>query len=158
MTKSRKNKPSRTDANAAAKKTEPTDEELVHRFADGKFGSVWLYDDAYEQYEKLCNQNDKNSIKERATLARYFPRFAEMGPSGFQGEMLKSQGRFPDDDGKQIQIYAFKAYQFRIYGVVEDHFGKPSFVGTTSDPSKKSNQADKGKLKKAALMSGRVRK
>ncbi len=158
MTKSRKSKPPAADASTDRNKRVPTNNELAHRFADGLYGSVWLYDEAFDEYQGLCNRNDKTSTRERATLSRYFPRFAETGPSGFQGDMLKSQGRFPDEEGKLIQVYAFKAYQFRIYGVVESHFGKPAFVGTTCDPSKKSNQADKAKLKKAALMSGRVRK
>lgn len=158
MTKSRKNKPPANDVSLAKKKRVPTKDELAHRFADGLYGSVWLYDEAYEEYQALCDRNDQTSTMEKATLSRYFPRFADTGPTGFQGDMLKSQGRFPDDDGKQKQVYAFKAYQFRIYGLIENHFGKPSFVGTTCDPSKKSNLADTAKLKKAALMSGRVRK
>lgn len=91
------------------------------------------------------------------TIKRYFERFAEKGPAGFGDRMFKPQGRFPAADGGKVLVHAFKAYQFRIYGVVRDFRGRRSFVGTTCDPKKKQNKANPKKLKQAAVCSTKVK-
>lgn len=132
-------------------------EYVGERVSSGRYGDVWLYDEALDEFNKLKSRTDETSCRETVTVQRYFDRFAEMGPSAFSAEMFKSQGRFPDLQGKKVQVFGFKAYQFRVYGLVEQHLARSAFVGTTCDPSKKQNKANKQKLEKAAEMSGRVR-
>lgn len=127
--------------------------------ASGSYGSVWLFGEARDQYLELRKRNDQTSIREAATLERYFQRFADLGTKGFSEQMFKPQGRQKDGDGNDVLIFEFKAYQFRVYGVISTYKGKKNcFLGTSCDESKKRDKANPQKLKKAAEVWTRVEK
>ncbi|WP_157949009.1 hypothetical protein [Neorhizobium huautlense] len=117
--------------------------------AAGDYARVLLFGEARKEYEALLDRNDRNSIQAKRTLQRYFERFAEKGPQSLDNEMFKKQGR-ENVGGTDVMVFGFKAYQFRIYGVVESYGGRRCFVGTSCDPAKKQNKADAKKLEKAA--------
>lgn len=125
--------------------------------ASGDYADVWLFGEARDDFVALRSRNDETSIREAVQIGRYFSRFAQVGPQGFSDKMFKSLGRFKDGKGNERQIWEFKSYQFRIYGIIGEFRGKRSFVGTASDPSKKKNKADQQKLKLAAQRSAEVK-
>lgn len=116
-------------------------------FSLSVYGNVILIGEARDGYEELCNLNDRNSIKESHTLERYFKRFSE-GHKLFD-QQLKYQGKHKVGE-RNVIVYAFKAYQFRIYGTYYDIQGRKIFLGTACDPKKKQNKADANKLEKSA--------
>lgn len=122
--------------------------------ASGEHADVWLFGEALEEYEALLRRTDATSRKSAAQIPRYFGRFAQGQPLGDQ--MFKPLGRFKTGSGKEVQVHEFKSYQFRIYGVIRQHGGKRSYVGTACDPSKKKDKADPAKMKKAAEASEEV--
>ncbi|MEP9372562.1 hypothetical protein [Mesorhizobium sp. KR1-2] len=71
-------------------------------------------------------------------------------------KMFKPAGRFKDGAGNEPQIWEFKAYQFRIYGIIAEYRRKRTYIGTACDPSKKKDKADQQKLKLAAERSAKV--
>lgn len=118
--------------------------------ARGDYADVWLFGEALEEYEALTKRTDRTSIQEAAQMARRFERFASHGPRGLSDEMFKALDPRIKVKGNEILIQEFKAYQFRIYGVVGQRNGKRSYLGTACDPQKKKNKADPQKMKKAA--------
>ena len=117
--------------------------------ATGDYARVLLFGEARKEYEALLDRTDRNSVQAKRTLQRYFARFADKGPTSLDNEMFKKQGR-EHVGGTEIMVFGFKAYQFRIYGVVEAYKERRCFVGTACDPAKKQNKADAKKLEKAA--------
>ena len=67
-------------------------------------------------------------------------------------EQFKSEGRFPTGGlrSKEVQVFAFKAFQHRLYGVVESVNGIPTFVGMELVEDKKTNRADQDLLRRVA--------
>jgi hypothetical protein len=123
----------------------------------GAYGCVWLSDEAKEEYDALCARNDETSIREATTIRRYFERFAALGPAGLDNpKMMKPEGRRPNGTGRQVQVFAIKAYQWRLYGVRCHHRGEPSFVGLCVDPSKKQNKANPKLIDKCARLSSKL--
>lgn len=115
----------------------------------GEYADVRLFGEAKEEYEALRNRNDQTSMREYRAISRYFERFAEMGPQHLDNTMFKKQDR-RSSGGTTVLIHEFKAYQFRIYGVVGERNRKRCFSGTACDPAKKKDKADPQKLQKAA--------
>ncbi|MGV2018170.1 hypothetical protein [Agrobacterium sp. 22-223-1] len=115
----------------------------------GDFADVLLFGEAKEEYEALQNRSDQTSMREYRTISRYFQRYADMGPQHLDDTMFKKQSR-RNCGGTAVMVYEFKAYQFRIYGVVGERDSKRCFRGTACDPSKKKDKADPQKLQKAA--------
>jgi hypothetical protein len=119
----------------------------------GTHGSVRLSEEAKAEFDALCAQPDETSMREAATIKRYFERFTSHGPQGFDHKMFKSEGRFKDGTGKPVQVFAMKAYQWRLYGVLRHHDGRPAFFGLCVDPSKKKDKANKALLERCARLS-----
>ncbi|MDM9627096.1 hypothetical protein QTL95_14405 [Rhizobium sp. S152] len=115
----------------------------------GDYAVVWLFGEAKDEYEALQKRNDQTSFREYRTISRYFQRYAAMGPQHLDDTMFKKQDR-RSSGGISVMIYEFKAYQFRIYGVVGELKGKRCYRGTACDPKKKKDKADPQKLQKAA--------
>ncbi|MCB0020190.1 MAG: hypothetical protein KDE09_20505 [Anaerolineales bacterium] len=138
---------------ASGRKVEKGNPERV---ASGAYGDVWLYGDALADYRQLQRRNDQTSVREARTLERYFERYAEKGPVSLDSRMFKQQGRERDAHGNEVLIFAFKSYQFRIYGSVRDYKGRRAFVGTACENSKKTNKANPQILAKAARKSSEV--
>ena len=63
---------------------------------------------------------------------------------------FRNEGRFSTGGkgGKEVQIYAFKAYQLRVYGGLDPNTG--DFICTEIELSKQRNPADQNKLRRAA--------
>jgi hypothetical protein len=124
----------------------------------GSHADVWLFGEARDEYLELQKRNDQTSIREAASLKKYFERFAEHGPRGLSEQMFKPQDRRKTGVGNEVLIHEFKAYQFRIYGVVCTYKGKRCFLGTACDASKKKDKANPQKLNKAAEIWARIEK
>jgi hypothetical protein len=118
--------------------------------ATGAYADVWLLGEALDGWRAVCKRTDENSRRAARRLKGLFPRFAEKGMEGFTEEQFKSLGHFAATGGNKHLIYEFKAYQFRLYGVVRTYRGKRCFVGVACDPAKKNNRADQSLLKRAA--------
>lgn len=126
----------------------------VNLIVRGRYGCVWLSDEAKHEYDVLCARADDTGIREARTINRYFERFAAMGPEGLDNpKMMKPADRFKDGTGKQVQVFAMKAYEWRVYGVRRHHNGEPSFVGLCVDPDKKRDKADRALMEKCARLS-----
>lgn len=102
--------------------------------------------------KKVTKILEKLGEKQQGQLSRYFENFCEDGWENFPQEQFKSEGQFPlGVPGKgRVQIYAFKPWKARIYGGIVHHAGKPHFVATEADPSKKTDKADREMLARAA--------
>lgn len=131
----------------ATPKMAGTDKERV---ASGDYADVWLFGEALTEWKAVCRRKDDNSRRATQRIERYFLRFAEKGPTAFTEEMYKQVKRVKARGGNEPMICEFKAYQFRLYGVVREYQGKRSFLGTACDPAKKNNKADQAILRRAA--------
>lgn len=126
----------------------------THLITRGRYGCVWLSDEAKREYETLCARSDELGLRESTTIKRYFRRFADLGPSGLDiPSQFKPQGRVKVGTGKRVQVFAMKATQWRVYGVHRNHRGAPAFVGLCVDPDKKKDKADPALLAKCGRMS-----
>ncbi|WP_193184176.1 hypothetical protein [Nisaea sediminum] len=110
----------------------------------GEKHSVWLT-------KQVSKNLEKASPKDRARCLKYMGFFANDGLEylHLDDTKFKKQGDFSNGkpDGKKIPVFAFKAYQLRIYG---SFLPGGDFVGTEIDTGKKQDQANKSKLKAAA--------
>ncbi|MCP1199849.1 hypothetical protein [Notoacmeibacter sp. MSK16QG-6] len=130
---------------------EENDEETV---ASGQYASVILLGEAATEWrqlvERATSNADTTSVREERALRRYFNRYAELGRTSLDEKMFKPQTRISTSSGAKVQVYEFKAYQFRIYGCETARAGHRCFVGTSCDPKKKKDKADPRRLKRAA--------
>jgi hypothetical protein len=138
--------------------SEPLEEEDGECVASGSYTDVWLFGNARKEHIALRSRTDETSRREAIQIGRYFSRFADSGPKSLGDKMFKSLGKFRDGAGNEPQIWEFKAYQFRIYGIIAEYRRKRAFLGTECDPSKKREKADQRILKSAAERSVKVRR
>jgi hypothetical protein len=117
---------------------------------DGPYASVRLSPGVHAAYMQLFESNDVFSKKRRKHLERYFIRYCEIGHQALGEDKFKFEDSFADGRGKQVQVYAFKSFQFRIYGGILTVAGKRCFVGVRFDPTKKSDKANQQLLRFAA--------
>ena len=90
--------------------------------------------------------------KRRGRLDRILKNFCDHDPRDlpqeqFTSEDRKSTGGKP---AKEVMVYAFKVWQFRMYGVNAPISGKCRFVATEVDTDKKRDKADPQLLAAAA--------
>ncbi len=106
----------------------------------GKHCSVVMTTAVEEQFCRV-------DAKQRARCLEWMKRFASDGPRLLDKQKFRHEGRFPvgDKKGTQVAIYAFKAWQLRLYGGMVGGV----FVITEID-IKKDDAADQGKLRAAA--------
>ena len=91
----------------------------------------------------------KADPKARARCQKWMKFFADDGHEFLDAEKLKHEGKFGTGhkNGNKVSIWAFKAWQLRVYGgVVSDGV----FVATEIDTKKKQNAADQDLLESAA--------
>lgn len=114
--------------------------------ASGEHANVWLVGEAKSEYAALLARNDANSRKAAIQLPRYFGRYAN-------GQRLSDQQFKPQGQKRSgqhtMQVWEFKGFQYRIYGVVVNVAGKRTFIGTEPDPKKKDNKADASIVQRA---------
>jgi hypothetical protein len=80
--------------------------------------------------------------------------FAQDGAELLDKTKFRFEDRLPAGDrrGTQVAIYAFKAWQLRVYGGMSGD--ESEFICTEIDSSKKADSADQNKLKRAAKKLG----
>lgn len=95
--------------------------------------------------EKHLKKADK---KQLVRCQMWMKKFSDDGFDFLTNEQLKHEGKFSvgDRKGTHVAIYAFKAWQLRIYGAVVGD----KFIATEVDIAKKQNDADRPKLELAA--------
>jgi hypothetical protein len=88
----------------------------------------------------------------RAALVRTMEIFGEEGPHNLPITQFRPEDRLPvgDAQGTRMLVCAFKAWQVRVYGAVVRIDGRPTFIGSEIDDSKKQDKADRGCLTRAA--------
>lgn len=116
----------------------------------GGMGVVRLSPAAHADYAQAIHGNDKISLQRKTHLQRYFQEFCASLRPRLSEEKFKKEANFPDGSGGQVSIWAFKAWQWRLYGSILNVAGKRCFVGTRVDAAKKQNRADQGVLRSAA--------
>lgn len=114
--------------------------------ASGTFADVWLVGEAKSEYSALLSRKDANSRRAARQLPRYFERYANgqrLSDEHFKPQGKKKRGQWT------MQVWEFKGFQYRIYGVVVDVDGKRAFIGTEPDPKKKDDKADASIVQRA---------
>lgn len=108
----------------------------------GKKFSVWMTPKVLKAFKKLNSDA-------RARLRKWMEFYADDGQEFLDSTKFIHEGRFKTGapDGGDVPIYAFKAWQVRLYGTIVDG---THFVITEIDPAKKQNKANKTKLESAA--------
>lgn len=101
-----------------------------------------------ESYEKVfVKEGDpKDRAKIEASMKRMFAEngHRNMPDNRFKAEKARSVG------GKKVQVWAFKSYQLRVYGLMGSVHGKQAFFAVEVDPKKKRDKADPNALVRAA--------
>ena len=117
------------------------------RLYEGERYSVWMT-------RAVCKEFDKVEPRYRARCEALMKKFADRGHEAFTEEQFKIQGRFSigDRKGTKVAISAFKAFQLRVYGGFIP--GTGDFVCTEILATKKRDEADRGRLERAARYLG----
>lgn len=117
-------------------------------------GLVWAQREGARHVAMLgeVNAEFKNlEVRWRKKLNKHFSNYGIPGTS-MPKEHFNSEGRFPTGGKRSmdLQIYAFKAFQHRLYGPVVGINGIETFVGLKLIEDKKRNRADQDLLKRIA--------
>lgn len=113
---------------------------------EGAFCSVYML-------ESVCDEYGEVDAKRRARVEKWMRTYAEEGPAILDSEKYNSEGRHPTGRRaapNQINVYAFKAWQLRLYGGTVG--GK--FVVVEIDSAKKRDRANQARLQRAAKKLG----
>lgn len=83
-------------------------------------------------------------------MERYFKWYADgvkLPPEAF-----RSEGRYPTGQpgAKEVQVFAFKAFQCRIYGVTRTVNSVDTFIGLDINPRKKQDKVSDAFLRAVA--------
>lgn len=113
---------------------------------------VRLSTSAYAEYQQVIEGKDEISLKRKAHLERYFSEFCNnlQFYRHLSDEKFKKEENFPDGKGGKVAVWAFKSWQWRLYGTILPVAGRRTFVGVSVDASKKRNKADRELMKRAA--------
>lgn len=130
---------------------------LTHGFTivrDGPERRVMLSAEVLEGYAEIGKATDRFNVSRRRSLDRLFERFCDVAKHNNNREQFVKEGNFGKDDEA---VWAFKAFQFRVYGSSFQIDGKETFVCVTYDPAKKQNRADQVLLRAAGKALSEVR-
>ena len=108
----------------------------------GEHGSVAIQDKDWKLFLKEANAKGRSQIE---AVMRAWCRF---GPNDFPDSKFKFESRY-EKGGKSVRIDAFKGHQVRFYGTTVQVAGKPMFLVTGCDFSKKQTPANQNLLKAA---------
>ena len=122
--------------------------------ADGQAACVRLTGEAKDEWDKLRLGTDNRSTKRITQLDRYIRSFCDTVDHRAPDTHFKKEGSYPDGKTGKVAVFAFKPFQWRLYGVVCTVDGKKCFIGTKVDPEKKQDKADQELLKLAAVRMG----
>lgn len=91
----------------------------------------------------------KADARFRVRIGKWMESYSEDGRMYLDDTKMKKEGDFPvgRPGVPDVGIYAFKAYQLRVYGGVVDG---NHFIATEIELAKKKDQADQKKLARAA--------
>lgn len=91
----------------------------------------------------------KGNAQHRFRCEKWMRFFADDGHELLDDQKLKREGKFPSGQrgGTDITIWAFKAWQIRVYGGIVNG---NHFIATEVDIAKKQDSADQATLKSAA--------
>jgi len=113
----------------------------------GEHGSVAIKDKDWKLFLKQAN------LKGRVQIEAVMKAWCRFGPNSLPESKFRFELHF-QKGGKSVRIDAFKGHQVRFYGTTIQVDGKPMFIVTGHDYSKKRDPADQGTLAaagKAAL-------
>lgn len=98
------------------------------------------------------------SAEQRAGLEDLVVRFAAGGPQALPRTKLNgNEGWFPSEKAAgKVRLQALKPWQLRAYGFVRSVAGKPTFIITGADCSKKQDRANQKVLKAAGAEAFRM--
>ena len=136
-----------------AKSPQPSAKEYRVVF-QGIERQIILSPKCFEEYSQAIDGNDKISVRRRTHLKRGFERYRGEKQHRLPEEKFKREGKFPDGNGTDVAVYAFKGWQYRLYGAEMVVNGVRSFVGVKTDPNKKRQKADQEILKESAKIVG----
>jgi hypothetical protein len=99
----------------------------------------------------VCRQFDDLETRWRARFTACFEKYGVRGAI-LSPESFRLEGRFPTGGPRSriVPVYAFKAFQNRIYGVAVQIEGVGTFVGMELVTDKKSDKADQALLARVA--------
>lgn len=100
----------------------------------GEHGSVAIKDKDWKSFLKEANP------KGRAQIEAVMKAWCRFGPKDLPKEKFRFELHF-QKGGKSVRIDAFKGHQVRFYGTTAEVDGKPMFLVTGGDYSKKRNPA-----------------
>ncbi len=106
--------------------------------ADGQAACVRLTGEAKDEWDKLRLGTDNRSTKRITQLDRYIRSFCDTVDHRAPDTHFKKEGSYPDGKTGKVAVFAFKPFQWRLYGVVCTVDGKKCFIGTKVDPEKKA--------------------
>jgi hypothetical protein len=110
--------------------------------APGDHGSIAMKDKDWKVFQKEVGMEGRVQIE---AAMRAWCRF---GPANIPDKRFKFETRY-ESGGKGVRIDAFKGRHVRLYGATVEVDGKPMFLVTGRDMSKKTNAADQELLKAA---------
>lgn len=108
------------------------------------------YDVAIRRVTKDLIDAEANA-EQKVGLEDLLERFAKGGPQALPRTKLNgNEGWFPSEKAAgKVRLQAFKPWQLRAYGFVRGINGKPTFIITGADCSKKQDRANQKILKAA---------
>jgi hypothetical protein len=87
----------------------------------------------------------------RARIEATMKAYCQSGPENIPPQRFKFEKQF-EHGGKKTRVEAFKARHVRIYGACGGLGGRPIFLVTGTDTSKKTDAADQKKLRAAGQL------
>ena len=101
---------------------------------------------------RACDAWGKKKPRDRKRLDAMLKKFSDWGTGGFSKDRFAFEERITVEH-KSVAIFAFKPWQFRLYGIIRTVNLKTSFIATHADPAKKQTKAHRGNLERAAVLS-----
>ncbi len=108
----------------------------------GEHGSVAFKEKHWKMFQKEIK------LEARAQVEAVMKAWCRFGPRDLPPQKFKFETHY-QKGGKSARIDAFKGWQVRFYGTTAQIDGKPMFLITGADLSKKKNQADQDILEAA---------
>jgi hypothetical protein len=125
---------------------------------DGPEGCIRLSGEALTEFRAIQNGQDKITVQRRRHIERYMRAFCENAQHWkmLSDEKFKKEDDFPDGRGGTVAVFAFKAWQWRLYGAVMAVGNKKTFVGVRADTEKKQTKSDQALMARAAKDIGQL--
>lgn len=114
---------------------------------EGSVRRIMLSSKAMKEFDRTMAGTDQKSVGQRRTFERLFERYCSTSAPNNNDQQFKKEGNF---GAAKVPVWAFKAFQFRLYGSSISYEGKETFFGVQVDSSKKQNRADRKLLEAAA--------